>query len=82
MPKPPSTHRPYIRLKSVVKETKLAFVIMTMIVEKINRILIEDAESNMIISILSFKDILLYLVRIANESETSFYNKVNISSLL
>lgn len=66
MPKPPSAHRPYIRLKSVVKETKLAFVIMTMIVEKINRILIEDAESNMIISILSFKDILLYLMRIAN----------------
>lgn len=55
---------------------------MTMIVEKINRILIEDAESNMIISILSFKDILLYLVRIANESETSFYSKVPIYSLL
>lgn len=36
----------------------------------------------MIISILSFKDILLYLVRIANESETSFYNKVAISSLI
>lgn len=36
----------------------------------------------MIISILSFKDILLYLVRIANEAETEFYNKVTVGSLL
>lgn len=53
-----------------------------MIVEKIHRVLVEDVDSNMIISILSFKDILLYLVRIANESGTEFYNTVAISSLL
>jgi hypothetical protein len=53
-----------------------------MMVEKIHRVLVEDVDSNMIISILSFKDILLYLVRIANESGAEFYNKVTISSLL
>jgi hypothetical protein len=55
---------------------------MAMIVEKIHRVLIEDVDSNMIISILSFKDILLYLVRIANESGVEFYNTVTILSLL
>lgn len=39
-PQPPSNLRPYLRLKSVVKESKLSFVIMAMIVEKIHRILI------------------------------------------
>lgn len=53
-----------------------------MIVEKIHRILIEDIESKMIISILNFKDILLYLLRIANESHTESYNNVTIVSLL
>lgn len=55
---------------------------MAMLVEKIHRVLIEDVESKMIVSILSFKDILLYLVRIANESSTEFYSTVAISSLL
>ena len=55
---------------------------MAMIVEKIHRILIEDIESKMIISILNFKDILLYLLRIANESHTDTYNTVTIASLL
>jgi hypothetical protein len=55
---------------------------MAMIVEKIHRILIEDTESKMIISILNFKDILLYLLRIANESHTDSYNTVTIASLI
>ena len=37
-----------------------------MITEKIHRIVIEDIESNMMISVISFKDILLFLMRIAN----------------
>ena len=56
----------YIRLKSVPKESKISIVIMNMIVEKIHRILIEDSDSHMFVSILNFKDIFLYLLRIAN----------------
>lgn len=37
-----------------------------MSVEKIHRILIEDTESPMIISVLNFKDIFLYIMGIAN----------------
>jgi hypothetical protein len=36
----------------------------------------------MMISIINFKDILLYLLRIANESPTEVYSSVPISSLL
>lgn len=60
----------YIRLKTVVKESKLSYIVLTMITEKIHRIVIEDVESRMIISIINFKDILLFLLRIANESST------------
>jgi hypothetical protein len=37
-----------------------------MIAEKIHRILVEDTDSKMVISIINFKDILLYLLRIAD----------------
>jgi hypothetical protein len=36
----------------------------------------------MIISVLNFKDILLYLLRIANESNAAYYQYVTIESLL
>ena len=73
----------YIRLKSVVKDSKLSFIVLTMIFEKIHRILIEDVDSsNMIISIINFKDVLLYLLRIANEAPTDVYSIIPISSLL
>lgn len=72
----------YIRLKSVVKEAKLSYIVLTMILEKIHRILIEDVDSRMMISIINFKDILLYLLRIANESPTEVYSSVPIRSLL
>ena len=55
---------------------------MNMIVEKIHRILIEDSDSHMFVSILNFKDIFLYLLRIANESPINSYNTITISSLL
>jgi len=41
-----------------------------MITEKIHRIVIEDIDSRMMISVINFKDILLFLLRIANESST------------
>ncbi len=53
-----------------------------MIIEKIHRILIEDVDSRMMISIINFKDILLFLLRIANESSTEVYSKVPIKSFL
>jgi hypothetical protein len=53
-----------------------------MIIEKIHRIIIEDVDSRMMISIISFKDILLFLLRIANESSTELYSNVPINSLL
>lgn len=55
---------------------------MNMIAEKIHRILIEDSDSRMFVSVLTFKDIFLYLLRIANESPLTSYNNVDISSLL
>ncbi len=72
----------YIRLKSVVKISKLSYIVLTMITERIHRILIEDVDSRMIISILNFKDILLYLLRIANESSTEVCSNVAIKSLI
>lgn len=36
----------------------------------------------MMISIINFKDILLFLLRIANESSTELYSNVSIRSLL
>jgi hypothetical protein len=36
----------------------------------------------MIISILNFKDVLLYLLKIANESGNNFYQHISIGSLL
>ena len=53
-----------------------------MIMEKIHRILIEDVDSRMMISIINFKDILLYLLRIANESSTEVCSNVPIKSLI
>ena len=77
-----SQAKTYIRLKSVEKGSKLSIVIMNMIVEKIHRILIEDSDSHMFVSILTFKDIFLYLLRIANESQIDSYNTVTISTLV
>ena len=65
-----------------MKESKISIVIMNMIAEKIHRILIEDSDSRMFVSVLTFKDIFLYLLRIANESPLTSYNNVDISSLL
>ncbi len=62
-----------LKLKSVSKESKLSYVIEKMIVERIHRILIEDNEFEMIISVVNFKDILIYLLRMANESEVKYY---------
>lgn len=53
-----------------------------MIVEKIHRVLIEDADSKMMISILNFKDVLLYLLRIANESPVYICNRIAVKELL
>lgn len=72
----------YIRVKSVVKESKLSYIVLTMITEKIHRIVIEDVETRMYISIINFKDILLFLLRIANEASTEVYSKVPIKSFL
>ena len=69
-------------MKSVTKESKLMLIIMTMIYEKIHRILIEDTESKIYISVLNFKDIFLYLLKIANESHLTYYNSIDINSLL
>ena len=69
-------------MKSVTKESKLILIIMTMIYEKIHRILIEDTESKIYISVLNFKDIFLYLLKIANESHLTYYNSIDINSLL
>ena len=44
----------------------MSYIVLTMITEKIHRILIEDVDSRMMISIINFKDILLFLLRIAN----------------
>lgn len=66
----------------MVKEAKLSYIVLTMIIEKIHRIIIEDVDSRMIISIINFKDILLFLLRIANESSTELYSNVSIRSLL
>jgi hypothetical protein len=56
----------YIRIKSVLKEAKLSYIVLTMITERIHRILVEDVDSKMMISVINFKDILLFLLRIAN----------------
>ena len=69
-------------MKSVTKESKLMLIIMTMIYEKIHRILIDDTESKIYISVLNFKDIFLYLLKIANESHLTYYNSIDINSLL
>ena len=69
-------------MKSVTKESKLMLIIMTMIYEKIHRILIEDTESKIYISVLNFKDIFLDLLKIANESHLTYYNSIDINSLL
>ena len=53
-----------------------------MITEKIHRIVIEDIDSKMMISVINFKDILLFLLRIANESSTEIYSKISIQSFL
>ena len=50
----------------MVKEAKLSYIVLTMITEKIHRIVIEDIDSRMMISVISFKDILQFLLRIAN----------------
>lgn len=44
--------------------------------------LIEDVESKMMISIINFKDILIFLLRIANESSIQVYSRVPIQSFL
>ena len=72
----------YIRIKSAVKESKLSYLVLTMITEKIHRIVIEDIDSRMMISVINFKDILLFLLRIANESSTEVYSKIPIKSFL
>ena len=53
-----------------------------MITEKIHRIVIEDVDSKMMISVINFKDILLFLLRIANEASTEVYSKIPIQSFL
>lgn len=55
---------------------------MTMSYEKIHRILIEDSASKTMMSVLNFKDIFLYILRIANESQISYYSSIDIHSLL
>lgn len=44
--------------------------------------MIEDVDSRMMISIINFKDILLYLLRMANESSTEVCSNVPIKSLI
>ena len=53
-----------------------------MITEKIHRIVIEDIDSRMMISVINFKDILLFLLRIANEASTEVYSKIPIKSFM
>ena len=69
-------------MKSVNKESKLSLIVMTMIVEKIHRILINDSDSKMIISVLNFKDIFLYLLKLANEYPLTEYTTIDIHSII
>lgn len=56
----------FIDLKTVFKDYKLESIVLTMILQRIHRIIVKDIDSRMLISIINFKDILLFLLRMAN----------------
>lgn len=72
----------FMDLKTVFKDYKLESIVLTMILQKIHRIIIKDIDSRMLISIINFKDILLFLLRMANESNEEVYSDISIKTLL
>lgn len=55
------------KLIKVGLEVKLTAIILSMLTQKIHRVVVEDKSSQMVTSILSYKDFLLFLTRSVNE---------------
>ena len=55
------------KLIRVGLEVKLTAIILSMLTQKIHRVVVEDKSSQMVTSILSYKDFLLFLTRSVNE---------------
>ena len=55
------------KLVRVGLEVKLTAIILSMLTQKIHRVVVEDKSSQMVTSILSYKDFLLFLTRSVNE---------------
>ena len=50
---------------------KLTAIILSMLTQKIHRVVVEDKSTQMVTSILSYKDFLLFLTRSVNEEFTN-----------